>query len=115
MDDFLPDGAADDDDADDNAFPEPDGGGFTIVAAVECEGLALAALLDDDVDDDDDGFETEPPALLLMGVLFAVLPALRRPLGNAAPESVFFAGVMVGLTFRCCPSPVLDGPLPPTP
>lgn len=111
VDDFLP--ALATDDADDNAFPEPDGGGFTIVVAVECEGVALEALLDDD--DEVDECETEPPVLLLMGVPFAVLPALRRPLDNTAPGSVFFAGVMVGLTFRCCPSPVLDGPLPLTP
>lgn len=109
VDDFLPEGAPDDD-----AFPEADADGFTIVPAVECEGLALEALLDDD---EDDGCETEPPVLLLllMGEPFAVLPALRRPLGTSAPGSVFFAGVMVGLTLRCCPSPVFDGPLPLTP
>lgn len=106
-DDFLPGGAADDD-----AFPEADDDGFTIVPAVECEGFALEALPDDDDDDDDDGCETEPPVPLLMGEPLAVLPALRRPLGNSAPGSVFFAGVMVGLTLRCCPSPVFDGPLP---
>lgn len=105
VDDFLPAVA---DCEDDNAFPEPDGG-FAIMV-VECEG-ALVAL-----PDDDDDCVTEPPFLPLVGVPpFAMLLALRRRLGNMAPGSVFFAGVMVGLTLRCCPSPVFDGPLPLTP
>lgn len=113
VDDFLPTEAVDDEDASD--FPEPDGDGFTIVPPVEWEA-PLVVLLDDEHDDDDDGDDCErgPPVLPLVGVVvpFAMLPALRLRLGNMAPGSVFFAGVMVGLTFRCCPSPVLDEPLP---
>uniref|UniRef100_A0A182KHU3 Uncharacterized protein n=1 Tax=Anopheles christyi TaxID=43041 RepID=A0A182KHU3_9DIPT len=84
-------------DEDDDVFPEPDGGFST--AAVECDEALLVALL---------AAECAP----VLPVLVA-LPALRRR-RDRSPGSVFFAGVIVGLTLRCCPSAVVDEPLTPT-
>lgn len=116
---------ADDDDDDCDCDDDDDEGGFNAVA-VECDSAAAApppalVLLDDD--------GVVAPALvpvlavlllaellvLLVGVPwppFATALALRRRGGDTAAVSVFFAGVMVGFTLRCCPSPAVDEPLP---